>query len=228
MPSSRGSNPAAESADLEARPYRSASKARLPEQGVALCLSGGGFRAMLFHVGVILRLNDSALLPSLARVSSVSGGSITAARLALAWDSLDFDSSRVARSIEREFVRPVRKLKPASGSTFPPLCAAWGCLRAPWRSRSHVPMTSTSWAAPPCKPCRTSRASSSTPRTLQWRPHAVLKPYLADYRVGRCRRTETAARQRRWPPLQRSPRSRHRPSLDLAPRRLGEPGRRKT
>ncbi len=27
-----------------------------PETGVALCLSGGGFRAMLFHLGVIWRL----------------------------------------------------------------------------------------------------------------------------------------------------------------------------
>ena len=30
-----------------------------PEQeGIALCLSGGGYRAMLFHVGAIIRLNE--------------------------------------------------------------------------------------------------------------------------------------------------------------------------
>jgi NTE family protein len=28
-----------------------------PTPGVALCLSGGGFRAMLFHTGVLRRLN---------------------------------------------------------------------------------------------------------------------------------------------------------------------------
>ena len=32
------------------------------EDGIALCLSGGGYRAMLFHVGAILRLNEMACL----------------------------------------------------------------------------------------------------------------------------------------------------------------------
>ena len=48
------------------------------EPGVALCLSGGGYRAMLFHLGAIWRLNELGRLPTLDRVSSVSGGSITA------------------------------------------------------------------------------------------------------------------------------------------------------
>ena len=30
----------------------------VPEEGVALCLSGGGYRAMLFHLGGITRLNE--------------------------------------------------------------------------------------------------------------------------------------------------------------------------
>src|SRR5262249_61574641 len=51
---------------------------RPPEPGMALCLSGGGYRAMIFHVGVLWRLNEAGLLGSLKRVSSVSGGSITA------------------------------------------------------------------------------------------------------------------------------------------------------
>ena len=45
-----------------------------PEHGTALCLSGGGYRAMLFHAGVLWRLNDAGLLPSLRRVSSVRAG----------------------------------------------------------------------------------------------------------------------------------------------------------
>jgi NTE family protein len=48
----------------------------------ALCLSGGGYRAALFHLGVCRRLNEVELLPSLDVVSSVSGGSIFAAHLA--------------------------------------------------------------------------------------------------------------------------------------------------
>jgi hypothetical protein len=31
----------------------------------------------MFHLGVLWRLNEAAMLPTLARVSSVSGGSIT-------------------------------------------------------------------------------------------------------------------------------------------------------
>ena len=46
-----------------------------PTPGVALCLSGGGYRAMLFHLGALWRLNDAGLLRGLVRISSVSGGS---------------------------------------------------------------------------------------------------------------------------------------------------------
>ena len=48
-----------------------------PDHGTALCLSGGGYRAMIFHVGVLWRLDEAGLLSQLDRVSSVSGGSIT-------------------------------------------------------------------------------------------------------------------------------------------------------
>ena len=71
-----------------------------PESGVALCLSGGGYRAMLFHLGVIWRLREAGWLERLDRVSSVSGGSITAAALALAPPG-DFEDG---------VVRPLRAL----------------------------------------------------------------------------------------------------------------------
>src|SRR6266481_444265 len=44
------------------------------EEGIALCLSGGGYRAMLFHAGVLWRLNEIGILRKLDRISSVSGG----------------------------------------------------------------------------------------------------------------------------------------------------------
>src|SRR4030095_10893384 len=49
-----------------------------PEKGIGLCFSGGGYRAMLFHLGALWRLNEWGYLPKLTRISSVSGGSITA------------------------------------------------------------------------------------------------------------------------------------------------------
>lgn len=58
---------------------------RKPKAGMALCLSGGGSRAMLFHAGAILRLAEAGVLPKLDCVSSVSGGAITAGLLAKVW-----------------------------------------------------------------------------------------------------------------------------------------------
>jgi NTE family protein len=57
------------------------------QDGIALCLSGGGYRAMLFHVGALWRLNELGYLAKLDRISSVSGGSITAALLGLRWEA---------------------------------------------------------------------------------------------------------------------------------------------
>lgn len=50
--------------------------------GLCLTLSGGGFRATLFHLGALRRLNELGLISSAASISSVSGGSIMAACLA--------------------------------------------------------------------------------------------------------------------------------------------------
>jgi NTE family protein len=50
--------------------------------GVALCLSGGGYRAALHHLGGLTRLNELGVLPRVDTISAVSGGSIFAAFLA--------------------------------------------------------------------------------------------------------------------------------------------------
>ena len=60
--------------------------------GVGIALSGGGYRAMVFHVGSLIRLNEVGLLQKLNRVSSVSGGSITAAALGMSWKEFKFVS----------------------------------------------------------------------------------------------------------------------------------------
>lgn len=61
-------------------------------QGVGLALSGGGFRAMLFHLGVLWRLNEMGWLPKLNGISSVSGGALLAGRLSAVWPNLSFQS----------------------------------------------------------------------------------------------------------------------------------------
>lgn len=79
------------------------------EGGMALCLSGGGYRAMLFHTGVLLRLNDLTILSGLKRISSVSGGSITSGVLATRWKDLKFEAGR-ATNLEELLVGPIRNL----------------------------------------------------------------------------------------------------------------------
>ncbi|WP_374367880.1 patatin-like phospholipase family protein [Piscinibacter sp.] len=76
---------------------------------IGLALSGGGFRATLFGLGSLWRLNEAGLLGRLDRISSVSGGSILAGLLAHRWRRLDFvDGS--ARNFTAEVVAPVRAL----------------------------------------------------------------------------------------------------------------------
>lgn len=52
---------------------------------IGLCLSGGGFRATFFHLGVLRHLRDVGLLPQVRIICSVSGGSILAAHACLNW-----------------------------------------------------------------------------------------------------------------------------------------------
>ena len=74
-----------------------------PEQRVARCLCGGGYRAMAVHVGVLWRHNEVGLLPKLDRVFAVSGGSITSCVLATNWADLKLDGETgVATNLIRQ------------------------------------------------------------------------------------------------------------------------------
>jgi predicted acylesterase/phospholipase RssA len=52
---------------------------------IGLALSGGGFRATLYHLGLARFLRDAGILSSVTDITAVSGGSIFAAHLALNW-----------------------------------------------------------------------------------------------------------------------------------------------
>jgi NTE family protein len=80
------------------------------EAGIGLALSGGGFRATLFHCGALWRLSELGYLQRLARVSSVSGGSITAGQLALKWAALE--NARWAVDALRKEVARSRRGRP--------------------------------------------------------------------------------------------------------------------
>src|SRR5262245_12553167 len=81
-----------------------------PEAGTGLCLSGGGYRAMVFHIGVLWRLYEAGMLKNVKRISSVSGGSITAGVLALKWRKLSFNPAQLKIDFVPEVVTPLRGL----------------------------------------------------------------------------------------------------------------------
>jgi len=172
-----------------------------PQPGIGLCLSGGGYRAMLFHLGAIWRLNELGLLRKeiivsgaeaigpqhLVRVSSVSGGSITAGLLGLKWQSLTFDGANVATNLGPMIIKPIR----AMASTT---IDVWAILKGkllPWTNvareiaadyRKHLFRNATLQALPADSdgPRFVINATSLQTKVL-WR---FSKPFMGDYRVG--------------------------------------------
>ena len=74
-------------------------------KGIGLALSGGGFRATLFHLGTLWRINEMGMLPSLSAISAVSGGSLVAGLLGTRWGRLGFQND-VAAHFAEEVVQP--------------------------------------------------------------------------------------------------------------------------
>jgi NTE family protein len=153
------------------------------EDGIALCLSGGGYRAMVFHVGVLWRLNETKLLSKIDRFSTVSGGSITAGVLAKRWSDLNFVDG-VARNFVDAFVEPVRRM---AGTDVDVGAVVLGSL---------LPGTVSERVT---RAYRKRLFGDATLQDLPDTPRFIFnatnlesgvlfrfsKPYLADYRVGR-------------------------------------------
>jgi len=68
--------------------------------GMCLALSGGGFRATLFHLGGLRRLNELGPLASFRSISSVSGGSLMALCLADAMISVRPEAGKPLKNFE--------------------------------------------------------------------------------------------------------------------------------
>jgi NTE family protein len=157
-----------------------------PADGIALCLSGGGYRAMLFHLGALWRINEMGLLPRLARISSVSAGSIVAGLLGLKWHALRFDAAGVGAAFEAEVVAPVRAL--ASRTIDLPaillgmILPGGASARIAAVYRRHVFGRATLQALPDAP--RFVINATDLQSGVLWR---FMKPYSRDYRVGEIR-----------------------------------------
>jgi NTE family protein len=158
------------------------------EQGIALCLSGGGYRAMVFHLGPIIRLNEVGLLKKLNRVSSVSGGSITAGRLGLQWRNLQFDNNGVAKNLREVVVDPIRALAERTidadsilgGILVPGVSISDKIVKA-YRSHIFGDATLQDLPADQQGPRFVINATNVQSGAL-WR---FSRPYMGDYQVGR-------------------------------------------
>jgi NTE family protein len=157
---------------------------RKPEPGIALCLSGGGYRAMLFHLGSLWRLNEFGYLPKLARISSVSGGSITAGVLGLKWSKLAFDANGVGRAFGGEVVQVIRAL---AGKTIDEGSIVSGIVLPGSISDKIVDAYRKNLFGRatlqdlPADPNRFVINATNVQSGALWR---FSRPYMADYRVG--------------------------------------------
>ncbi|ONG54021.1 patatin [Pseudoroseomonas deserti] len=168
------------------RPLPTDEETENPEPGMALCLSGGGYRAMVFHLGVLWRLYEAGLLLRLKRVSSVSGGSITAGVLALRWNALIAGAGSPRETFEQEVVLPVRDL---AGETLDAEAIVLGVL-LPGRISDRVAdaydrhlFHGATLQDLPDAPRFVINATNVQSGAI-WR---FAKPYMRDWRVGEVR-----------------------------------------
>lgn len=167
--------------------------------GIGFCLSGGGFRAMLFHVGAVLRLNELGLLHQLQRVAGVSGGAITAGLLGANWGKLGFQSQTDGRvfatNLDSQFVAPLRALAKETVDVWSGLTgilnpfaiiadevtAAYDRVLFQGRTLQALPLDWNSTELGVKGPRFILTATNVKTGTL-WR---FSRPYMADWRIGK-------------------------------------------
>jgi NTE family protein len=140
---------------------------------------------MVFHVGVLWRLNEAGMLPTIDRVSSVSGGSITAGCLALNWSKLGFDAATgVAANFGDQIVAPIRGLAGRTvdewsilGGVLTPGVSVGDKVAASYRKYLFGDATLQDL---PDRPRFVINATNVQSGAL-WR---FMKPYMRDYLVG--------------------------------------------
>ena len=154
------------------------TKPRGPSPGIGICVSGGGYRAMLFHLGAFVRLFELGLLQKASRISSVSGGSITSAKVALEWSKL-----KTRDDFFDHVVEPIRRV---AGTTID-IPAIISGLILPGRVADYVALAyrgllfgKATLQDLPGKPEFVINATNVETGTL-WRFSRAL---MADYKVG--------------------------------------------
>jgi NTE family protein len=110
---------------------------------IALALSGGGFRASIFHLGMLRRLAELGWLPEVDVISTVSGGSIIGAFAVQRWDAF-LASGSDAKAFESVISAPFVERLQTHNVLVEWLLASW---RWPLRKISSKTFTRTQAAA---------------------------------------------------------------------------------
>lgn len=89
------------------------------QRRLGLALSGGGFRASFYHIGVLARMAELGMLKHVESISTVSGGSIVGAAYYILLKNLlesktdaeitDFDYVELIQKLEKHFLSAVQK-----------------------------------------------------------------------------------------------------------------------
>jgi len=182
------------------------------EDNIAVCLSGGGYRAMLFHTGVLWRLIELDLLSPRAhtatlpgggtvnlgtfkRISSVSGGSIISGMLGLKWKNLKFNTPQLVASYVDEVVTPIRELAGVTlaSDSVKGIVRVLGSVVAPGSVSQYVAAAydehlfhKARLNELPADPRWVINASNLQSGAL-WR---FMSPYMGDWKVGLTKRTD--------------------------------------
>lgn len=181
------------------------------QNGIALCLSGGGYRAMLFHLGSIWRLAELGIfdrkdhstkapdgsplvLGRIERISSVSGGSIISALLGLRWNDIQFGQTGAMDRFRLLIAQPIQDLAAVSlaGTDLRGAVAVIGDILLPGSINDHIAAAydkrlykGATLQSLPDSPRFVINASNLQSGAL-WR---FMKPYMRDWRVGEIRDT---------------------------------------
>jgi NTE family protein len=86
---------------------------------IAICLSGGGYRASLFHLGALRRLHEMGILAKATWISSVSGGSILAGHLSDCMVKGGMINGVAFQNWQKEVADPFRRFTSRDMRTWP-------------------------------------------------------------------------------------------------------------
>jgi len=77
------------------------------ERKIGLSLSGGGYRATIYHLGTLRKLKEMELLDKVDVISTISGGSITGAYYGLKGNDFEAFDKGLVQIVRKSIIRGI-------------------------------------------------------------------------------------------------------------------------